>query len=183
MLVTRPAQGADFELRQFHNQPSDSPLHKRLSEMWAAVKDETGGRVQVQTFRTNNQIPGGDPAAAQHGGQRELDFFHVEWRLHRKSCPGDECAGILFAFSQLRRRFSAPWTAISEITLREEMKTRDSTPFREDASTTDSTRLPARPSRSASVDDLQGLKNSHAEAEPETFGRSARRANFSDSFT
>src|SRR5258708_38731709 len=75
VLVSRRSAAADFELRQFHNQPSDSPLHKRLSEMWAAVKEETGGRVQVQTFSDNNQIPGGDPAALNMVVSGELDFF------------------------------------------------------------------------------------------------------------
>src|SRR5580765_4526859 len=56
MLATRRAFAADFDLRQFHNQPSDSPLHKRLVDMWAAVKDETHGLVQVQTFSDTNQI-------------------------------------------------------------------------------------------------------------------------------
>src|SRR5258708_32009687 len=75
MLATRRAQAADFELRQIHNQPADSPLHMRLSEMWSAVKNETGGRVQVQTFSDNNQIPGGDPAALNMVVSGELDFF------------------------------------------------------------------------------------------------------------
>ena len=42
-LIARRSAAAEFELRQFHNQPADSPLHKRLVEMWAAVKEETGG--------------------------------------------------------------------------------------------------------------------------------------------
>ena len=46
-LIGRRASAADFTLRQFHNQPVDSPLHKRLVEMWAAVKAETHGRVDV----------------------------------------------------------------------------------------------------------------------------------------
>ncbi|MGH9679772.1 MAG: hypothetical protein ACRD4Y_07450, partial [Candidatus Acidiferrales bacterium] len=75
MLLDRRASAADFHLRQFHNQPDDSPLHKRLVEMWAAVKKETGGRVQVETFPENNHIPGGDPAALKMLVAGELDFF------------------------------------------------------------------------------------------------------------
>src|SRR5579872_4723977 len=75
LLMSRTSRAADFELRQFHNQPADNPLHKRLQEMWAAVKHETGGRVQVQTFPENNQIPGGDPAALNMLVSGELDFF------------------------------------------------------------------------------------------------------------
>ena len=47
---TEGAQAASGELRQFHNQPADSPLHKRLVEMWAAIRDQSGGRVQVRHF-------------------------------------------------------------------------------------------------------------------------------------
>src|SRR5438874_10563181 len=36
------------EMRQVHNQPVDSPLHRRLTQMWDAVAAETGGRVRVR---------------------------------------------------------------------------------------------------------------------------------------
>src|ERR1700686_2141094 len=56
MLVGRNSPAADFPLRQFHNQPAESPLHTRLVAMWTAVKAETGGRVDVQTFAENDHI-------------------------------------------------------------------------------------------------------------------------------
>ena len=40
-IVSRTGLAADFKFRQFHNQAVSSPLHKRLVEMWAAVKTET----------------------------------------------------------------------------------------------------------------------------------------------
>jgi len=40
-IVSRTGLAADFKFRQFHNQAVSSPLHKRLVEMWAAVKAET----------------------------------------------------------------------------------------------------------------------------------------------
>src|SRR5258706_5423183 len=107
MLATARAQAADFELRQFHNQPSDSPLHKRLSEMWAAVKDETGGRVQVQTFSDNNQIPGGDPAALNMVVSGELDFFTLNGGSIGNLVPAANVQGILFAFRTPAQVFDA----------------------------------------------------------------------------
>src|SRR5260370_9724910 len=63
LLISRRARAAEFELRQFHNQPADSPLDKWLIQMWDAVKTETSGRVKVQTFPDNNKIAGVYPAA------------------------------------------------------------------------------------------------------------------------
>ena len=39
--TTSYATAPKFDLRQFHNQPPESPLHKRLTELWAAVEAET----------------------------------------------------------------------------------------------------------------------------------------------
>ena len=75
LLLSRGARAAEFELRQFHNQPADSPLDKWLVQMWDAVKTETNGRVHVQTFADNNKISGGDPAALNMVASGELDFF------------------------------------------------------------------------------------------------------------
>jgi tripartite ATP-independent transporter DctP family solute receptor len=45
------ARAAEFTLRHNHNLPTESPLHKRATEMWAAIRAETGGRVDVQISR------------------------------------------------------------------------------------------------------------------------------------
>jgi tripartite ATP-independent transporter DctP family solute receptor len=107
MFLTRSARAAQFELRQFHNQPADSPLHKRLVEMWTAVKDETGGRVQVQTFAENNQIPGGDPAALNMVVSGELDFFTENGGSLGNLIPAMNVQGILFAFHTQAQVFDA----------------------------------------------------------------------------
>ena len=107
LLLSRNARAAQFELRQFHNQPADSPLHKRLLEMWAAVKDETSGRVQVQTFADNNQIPGGDPAALNMVVSGELDFFTENGGSLGNLIPAMNVQGILFAFHTLAQVFDA----------------------------------------------------------------------------
>jgi tripartite ATP-independent transporter DctP family solute receptor len=107
MLVTRRSAAADFELRQFHNQPADSPLHKRLVEMWTAVKDETRGRVQVQTFPENNQIPGGDPAALQMIVSGELDFFTLNGGSIGNLVPASNVQGLLFAFRNSEQVFES----------------------------------------------------------------------------
>ena len=97
-LGSRRALAADFELRQFHNQPADSPLHQRLVEMWAAVNRETGGRVRVQTFAENNQLPGGDPAAFKMIISGELDFFTLNGGTIGSVVPAMNVQGIPFSF-------------------------------------------------------------------------------------
>jgi tripartite ATP-independent transporter DctP family solute receptor len=97
-LVSRNIQAADFKLRQFHNQPADSPLHKRLVEMWAAVKAETGGRVDVTTFADNDKLPGSDPAALKMVVDGELDFFTLNGGLIGTVVPAVNVQGIPFAF-------------------------------------------------------------------------------------
>ena len=54
MLTPRRARAADFTLRHQHGLPEDSPLHKRALQMWAAIRAETGGRVDVQITRDGN---------------------------------------------------------------------------------------------------------------------------------
>jgi len=97
-LIGRNIQAADFKLRQFHNQPADSPLHKRLVEMWAAVKTETGGRVDVATFADNDKLPGSDPAALKMLVDGELDFFTLNGGLIGTVVPAVNVQGIPFAF-------------------------------------------------------------------------------------
>jgi tripartite ATP-independent transporter DctP family solute receptor len=97
-LISRNIHAADFKLRQFHNQPADSPLHKRLVEMWAAVNTETGGRVDVATFADNDQLPGSDPAALKMLVDGELDFFTLNGGLIGTVVPAVNVQGIPFAF-------------------------------------------------------------------------------------
>ena len=56
-LAPRYARAAEITLRHNHNLPVESPLHKRATEMWAAVKAETGGRVDVQITRGDAGLP------------------------------------------------------------------------------------------------------------------------------
>jgi TRAP-type transport system periplasmic protein len=97
-LISRSARSADFKLRQYHNQPADSPLHKRLVEMWAVVRSESGGRVDVATFADNNQLPGSDPAALKMLVDGELDFFTLNGGLIGTVVPAVNVQGLPFAF-------------------------------------------------------------------------------------
>ena len=52
------------------------------------MKTETHGRVDVQTFPDNNQIPGSDPEALKMLISGELDFFTLNGGLiGQRWCP------------------------------------------------------------------------------------------------
>ena len=98
ILLPRRLPAAEFNLRSFHNQPADSPLHKRLIEMWSAVATETHGRVHVETFADNNQTPGGDPAVLKMLVDGRLEFFNLNGGLIGTVVPAVNVQGIPFVF-------------------------------------------------------------------------------------
>jgi TRAP-type transport system periplasmic protein len=106
-LIGRVAEGAEFSMRQFHNQPAESPLHKSLEAMWAAVKEETQGRVDVQTFPDNDHTAGGDPAVLTMLIDGNLDFFTLNGGLIGAVVPAVNVQGIPFAFQNLKQVFAA----------------------------------------------------------------------------
>ena len=123
LLIARRVRAADFELRQYHNQPADSPLDKWLTQMWDSVKTETNGRVQVQTFADNNKLAGGDPAALNMVASGELDFFTLNGGSIGNLVPASNVQGLLFAFHSTDQVFSALDGDLGDY-LREEMKTK-----------------------------------------------------------
>jgi len=108
ILLPRRLPAAEFNLRSFHNQPADSPLHKRLIEMWSAVATETHGRVHIETFADNNQTPGGDPAVLKMLVDGRLEFFNLNGGLIGTVVPAVNVQGIPFVFrtqTQVYRAF------------------------------------------------------------------------------
>jgi TRAP-type transport system periplasmic protein len=96
--TTRRGRAAALEMRQFHNQPADTPLHRRLLELWEAVERETQGRLKVRVFAENGGIAGGDPQvlAMLRGG--ELDFFTLMGGILGEVAPAADVQSIPFAF-------------------------------------------------------------------------------------
>ena len=157
MLATRNAQAAGAQLRQFHNQPADSPLHKRLVQMWDAVKLQSGGRVDVQTFPDNNQIAGGDPAALDMLVKGDLDFFTLNGGSIGNLVPAMNVQGILFAFRTPGQVFGALDGDLGDY-LREEMKTKGIYAVQHGCFDNGFHQITCATRPIRSVDDLQGLK-------------------------
>jgi tripartite ATP-independent transporter DctP family solute receptor len=157
LLLTRRARAADFELRQFHNQPAGSPLDKWLTSMWDAIKTETNGRVQVQTFPDNNKLAGGDPAALNMVVSGELDFFTLNGGSIGNLVPASNVQGVLFAFRTPEQVFGALDGDLGDH-LREEMKAKGIYAVPKGCFDNGMHEITCATHPIRSVDDLQGLK-------------------------
>jgi TRAP-type transport system periplasmic protein len=123
MVFARSLRAADYTLTQYHNQPADSPLHLRLVEMWTAIRNETGGRVDTAVFPENNKVPGSDPQALQMLVSGEIQFFTLMGGVLGNVVPAAEVQQVPFAFrsaAHAHRTVDGPLGAY----LREEMEAR-----------------------------------------------------------
>jgi tripartite ATP-independent transporter DctP family solute receptor len=93
--------------RQFHNQPAGSPLDRWLTEMWAVVKGESGGQLDVEVCPQNHGIAGGDPQALQMLLAGELEFYTLMGGLLGTVAPVAEITGLPFAFASHAQVFAA----------------------------------------------------------------------------
>ena len=123
-------------MRQFHNQPAESPLHKSLVAMWEAVKNETHGRVDVQTFPENDHTAGGDPAVLTMLIDGKLDFFTLNGGLIGAVVPAVNVQGIPFAFQNLEQVFIGDGWRAGRLPARRDAREGNLRASAEDASTT-----------------------------------------------
>src|SRR5262245_46650225 len=107
LVFARRLRAADFELRNFHNQPADSPQHKRLNEMWAAIEKETNGRVHCTVSPDNGNTPGSDPAVLDMLMDGRLDFFNLNGGIIGNKVPPVNVQGIPFAFRTTEQVYRA----------------------------------------------------------------------------
>jgi len=121
-ILTR-AQAPEFKFSQYHNQTPDSPTHLRLVEMWAAVRTETGGRVDTQVFPQNNKNPGSDPAVLQLLLSGEVQFFTLMGGILGNVVPAANIQQVPFAFGSAAQAHKALDGALGAY-LREEMATK-----------------------------------------------------------
>lgn len=89
---------AEFSFTQYHNQTADSSLHRRIADMWLAIRNETGGRVEAQVFPLNNNVAGSDPAALKMLVAGDIQFFTLMGGLLGAAVPVAEIQQVPFAF-------------------------------------------------------------------------------------
>src|SRR5262245_27666191 len=123
VVFNRSLEAADFDFTQYHNQTSDSPLHLRLVEMWAAIRSQTNGRVVTRVFPENNKIPGSDPQALQMLVSGEIQFFTLMGGILGNVVPVAEVQQVPFAFRSAAHAHRTLDGALGAY-LREEMATK-----------------------------------------------------------
>jgi tripartite ATP-independent transporter DctP family solute receptor len=94
----RSIQAAGQRLIQLHTQPAASTLHRRLVEMWAAIRTETDGRVEAQVLPDNNGLVGRDPAALEMLLSGEIQFFAPMGGTLGHVVPAANVQQVAFAF-------------------------------------------------------------------------------------
>ncbi len=98
LTVFSRAQAPDFKFAQYHNQLEDTPLHRRLTEMWEAVRKESGGRVDTHVYAYNNKNPGSDPAVLKLLVAGEVQFFTLMGGILANVVPAANIQQVPFAF-------------------------------------------------------------------------------------
>ena len=106
-VFARSIRAADFTFTQYHNQAPDSPLHRRLVEMWAAIGKETGGRVETRVLPENNKHPGSDPAVLKMLVAGEIEFFTLMGGILGNVVPVAEVQQVPFAFQSAQQAHRA----------------------------------------------------------------------------
>src|SRR4030081_90436 len=97
-IIVRPALAANYRFSQYHNQAASGTLHKNLTAMWEAVRNETNGRVETTVYAENNKLPGGDPVALKMLIAGEIQFFTLMGGIIGTVVPAAEAQQLPFAF-------------------------------------------------------------------------------------
>lgn len=107
--------------RQFHNQPEDSHQHRFLVELWAHVKLETQGKLDVTVHASNDHVAGSDPRVLEMLAAGEVEFATMMGPLLARRVPAMEIQGVPFAFADAEQAHAALDGALGQH-LRAEMR-------------------------------------------------------------
>jgi tripartite ATP-independent transporter DctP family solute receptor len=128
-IFVRPLGPVEYRFIQFHNQAVSSSLHRRLVEMWAAVRTETNGRIETEVFAENRGIQGSDPAALRMLVAGEVQFFTLMGGILGNVVPVAEAQQVPFMFRTAAQALKAMDGPLGTH-VREEMATRGIYGFR-----------------------------------------------------
>ncbi len=100
------ALAADFTYKIANNQPMSHPSNIRLAEAVAAIKDESGGRVDLQVFPSNQLGADTDVLGQLRAGG--VEFFQLSPVILSTLVPNASINGVGFAFPN----YDAVWSAM-----------------------------------------------------------------------
>jgi TRAP-type transport system periplasmic protein len=99
------AQSAEFTHKYANNLPATHPMNLRAQEAAARIKEETGGRFELQIF-PNNQL-GGDTDVLSQLRTGAVEFFTLSGLILSTLVPVASINGIGFAFKDYDQVWSA----------------------------------------------------------------------------
>jgi tripartite ATP-independent transporter DctP family solute receptor len=104
-ILTRPAAAAEFTYKYANNSPASWPMNTRAVEAAAKIKEETGGRLDIQVF-PNNQL-GGDTDMLAQLRSGAIEFFTLSGVILSTLVPVASISGVGFAFDNYDRVWEA----------------------------------------------------------------------------
>ncbi|MGH6960358.1 MAG: TRAP transporter substrate-binding protein DctP, partial [Dongiaceae bacterium] len=155
--VARAQRKPEFAFTQYHNQTADSSLHRRHVEMWTAVRDESGGRVETRVRPENNKHPGSDPAVLTMLVAGEIEFFTLMGGIIGSVVPAANVQQMPFAFPSAARAHRAMDGALGAY-LRREMEAKGIVGFAVGAFDNGMRQMAGRTRPVRTLDDLAGLR-------------------------
>jgi tripartite ATP-independent transporter DctP family solute receptor len=156
-VFVRSSRAAEYAFIQYHNQPEASPLHRRLVEMWSAIRSETRGRVDTQVFAENNKLAGSDPAALQMLVNGDIHFFTLMGGILGTVVPAAEVQQVPFVFRSAAQAHRAMDGALGAY-LRQEMAAKGIGGFASGAFDNGMRQIAGTKRPIASPDDLAGIR-------------------------
>lgn len=94
--IIRPARAAEFTYRYANNLPLSHPLNIRAAEAAAKIKEETGGRFELQIFPSSQLGSDTDTLGQIRNGA--VDFFTLSGLILSTLVPAAAISGLGFAF-------------------------------------------------------------------------------------
>lgn len=105
-LRIRPASAAEFTYKYANNLPVSHPMNIRAREAADKIKQETGGRVEIEIF-PNNQL-GSDTDVLSQVRSGAVEFFTLSGLILSTLVPAASINGVGFAFPD----YNAVWRAM-----------------------------------------------------------------------
>jgi tripartite ATP-independent transporter DctP family solute receptor len=100
------AQSAEFSYKYANNLPLTHPMNTRAREMADAIKAETGGRVEIQIFPSNQLGSDTDMLSQLRSGG--IEFFTLSGLILSTLVPAASINGVGFAFPD----YDSVWKAM-----------------------------------------------------------------------
>jgi tripartite ATP-independent transporter DctP family solute receptor len=104
-FVRSPARAAQFTWKAGTNQTATHPLSVAMSDMAAAIKAETGGKLEIQVF-PNNQL-GGDTAMLTQLRANAMQLMTLDGGIMASVVPVAAIQSVGFAFKDSADAFAA----------------------------------------------------------------------------